>query len=123
MTQRLLARMHILLFLLCITFTLSAQKRTITGRVTDAKDGSPLAGVTIQPKGDPKNGTVTSNDGTFSLSVNPGVKTLAFSIVGYASQELPVAAGPMHIALAAGSASLNEIVVIGYGTARKKDLT
>lgn len=115
--------MHILLFLLCINFTLSAQERTITGRVTDAKDGSSLAGVTVQPKGDPRRGTVTSNDGTFSLLVNPGVKTLTFSIVGYTSQDLPVAAGPMHIALAAGSASLNEIVVIGYGTARKKDLT
>ena len=115
--------MHILLLLLCIGSALSAQKKTITGRVTDAKDGSPLAGVTVQPKGDLKNGTVTSNDGTFSLSVDPGVKVLTFTIIGFTAQEHAINPGPMHIALTAGSSNLNEIVVIGYGTARKKDLT
>ncbi len=122
MKKRLLARMQILLLLLCIGSSLSAQKMTITGRVTD-KDGAPLAGVTVQPKGDLRNGTVTAGDGTFSLSVNSGVKMLTFSIIGYVIQEHAVDAGPMRIALAAGSSSLNEIVVIGYGTAKKKDLT
>lgn len=115
--------MPILLFLLCIGTTLSAQKKTITGRVTDNKDGSPLAGVTVQPKGDLKNGTVTKSDGSFTLSVGANVKFLTFSIIGYGSEDHALGSGPMFIALSQGSSNLNEIVVIGYGTAKKKDLT
>src|SRR5579872_1152799 len=123
MDKRLLARMHILVLLVCIGSTLYAQERTVTGRVTDVKDGSPLAGVSVQPKGDPKRGAVSQSDGSFSLLVGPNVKTLVFSFVGYGSQEHALGSGPMTIALSAGSANLNEIVVIGYGTAKKKDLT
>jgi TonB-linked SusC/RagA family outer membrane protein len=123
MKKRLLVRMHILLLLLCIGTTLSAQRRTITGKVTDSKDGSPLPGVSVQPKGDLKNGTVTANDGSFTLSVDANTKILVFSIIGYGSREQPIGQGPIQIALNAGSSSLNEIVVIGYGTTRKKDLT
>ena len=123
MKKRLLARIHILVLLLCIGSSLSAQKRTITGRITDAKDGSPLEGVSVQPKGSLKNGTLTAADGTFTLSVEPTTKTLVFSFIGYASQEQPLGQGPVHVAMIAGSSSLNEIVVIGYGTTRKKDLT
>jgi TonB-linked SusC/RagA family outer membrane protein len=115
--------MQILLFFLCIGSALSAQKRTITGRVTDVKDGSPLAGVSVQPKGDLKNGTVTNSDGSFTLSVGPNVKFLTFSIIGYGSEDHALGSGPMLIALSQGTSNLNEIVVIGYGTARKKDLT
>ncbi len=115
--------MQILLFFLCIGFTLSAQKRTISGRVTDVKDGSPLAGVSVQPKGDLKNGTVTNSDGSFTLSVGPNVKFLTFSIIGYGSEDHALGSGPMLIALSQGTANLNEIVVIGYGTTKKKDLT
>src|SRR5579872_4138897 len=124
MEIRLLARMHILLLLLlCIGSSLYAQERTITGRVTDVKDGSPLSGVSVQPKDDPKRGTVTRSDGSFSLLVGPNTRSLVFSIIGYGSQEHPLASGPLTIALTASSSNLNEIVVIGYGTARKKDLT
>lgn len=123
MQKRLLARIPILIVLLCLGAALSAQKRTITGRVTDAKDGSPLAGVSVQPKGSSKGGVVTGNDGTFSLPVDPGVKTLVFSFVGYGSLERPVQGSSLEVALTAGTSSLNEVVVIGYGTARKKDLT
>lgn len=102
MTKRLLVRMQILLFFLCIGFTLSAQKRTISGRVTDVKDGSPLAGVSVQPKGDLKNGTVTNSDGSFTLSVGPNVKFLTFSIIGYGSEDHALGSGPMLIALSQG---------------------
>jgi len=115
--------MHILLLLLCIVSTLAAQKRTITGKVTDAKDGSPLPGVTVQPKGAASRGVVTSNDGSFTIAVESGIKTLVFSFVGYRQQELPVSDGALQVALVASTSNLNEIVVIGYGTARKKDLT
>ncbi|GGB03855.1 SusC/RagA family TonB-linked outer membrane protein [Puia dinghuensis] len=123
MNKRLLARMHILLFLLCLGSALSAQKRTITGKVTDAKDGTPLAGVSVQPKGSPKNGVVTGSDGSYSLSVDANTKTLLFSFIGYGTLESPIEGGPINIALTAGTSSLNEVVVIGYGTVRKKDLT
>jgi hypothetical protein len=123
MQKRLLARIPILLLLLCVGSTLTAQRKTITGRVTDAKDGSPLSGVTVLPKGDTKNGTTTANDGTFTLNVAPGTRFLTFSSVGYVSQDQAIGTGPFHISLTAGSSGLNEIVVIGYGTAKKKDLT
>ena len=123
MNKRLLVRIHILILLLFIGSALSAQKKTITGRVTDAKDGSPLAGVTVRPKNDPRNGTVTGADGTFSLNVNTDVRFLTFSMIGYGSQDQAVGQGSIQIGLTAGGTSLNEIVVIGYGTARKKDLT
>ena len=115
--------MHILILLLCLCSALSAQKRTITGKVTDAKDGSPLAGVSVQPKGDLKSGVVTGNDGGYTLSVDASVKTLVFSIIGFGTLERPIQGGSLDIALTAGASGLNEIVVIGYGTARKKDLT
>jgi iron complex outermembrane receptor protein len=123
MIKRLLARIPILIFFLCLASSLSAQKRIITGKVTDAKDGSPLPGVSVQPKGNLKAGVVTGNDGSFSLPVDANTKTLVFTFIGYGALERPITGAPMDIALTAGSSSLNDIVVIGYGTARKKDLT
>ena len=123
MTKRLLVRMHILLFLLFLSGQLLAQSKTITGKVVDSKDGSPLAGVTVQAKGDLKGGTVTGNDGSFTITVGQNARTLVFSFIGYGSQEHAIGSGPMTIGLAAGTSGLDEVVVIGYGTARKKDLT
>jgi iron complex outermembrane receptor protein len=123
MQKRLLARIPILILMLCISATLSAQNRTITGKVTDAKDGSPLPGVSVQPKGNPRSGVVTGSDGSFTLPVDANTKTLVFSFVGYGAIERPVTGAAMDVSLTAGSSGLNEIVVIGYGTARKKDLT
>jgi len=115
--------MHILLLLLFISSTLLAQRRTITGKVVDNKDGSPLSGVTVQAKGDLKGGTTTGSDGSFTITVGENARILVFSFVGYAAQEHSIGAGPMTIGLSAGEANLNEVVVIGYGTTRKKDLT
>ena len=123
MTKRLLARIPILILFLCLNSALSAQKRTITGKVTDVKDGSPLAGVTVQPKGDLRSGVTTGNDGNFTLTVDANVKVLVFSFIGFGTVERPITGAPMTVGLTAGAAGLNEIVVIGYGTARKKDLT
>src|SRR6267154_92973 len=70
MKKRLLARMQILLLLLFLHAALFAQqKRSISGKVTDAKDGSPLQGVTVQPKGSLTGGTVTGMDGSFTITV------------------------------------------------------
>lgn len=90
--------------------------------VTDVRDGSPLQGVTVQPKGGGP-GTATAKDGSFHLVVDAGVQTLVFSSIGFGVREMPVGEGPLRVSLTATNAALNEIVVIGYGTARKKDLT
>jgi iron complex outermembrane receptor protein len=66
---------------------------------------------------------VTGTDGSFSLSVSPGAKTLLISSVGFTAREVSIGGGNFQVSLMAVDASLNEVVVIGYGTARKKDLT
>lgn len=98
------------------------QKRTITGTVTDARDGSPLQGVTVQPKGGGA-GAATGKDGSFRIVVDGGVQTLVFSSIGFGIREAPIGGAPIRVSLSPNNATLNEIVVIGYGTARKKDLT
>ena len=116
--------MPILLLLLFSHFVLFAQpKKVVSGKVTDARDGSPLQGVTVLPKGTLSGGAVTGNDGSFTISVDRNVQTLVFSFVGYGIREAPIGGGAITVALTPGSGSLNEIVVIGYGTAKKKDLT
>lgn len=108
------------LFLLVCSQVFS-QTKTVTGKITDAKDGSPIVGATVQPKGS-KNGTSTGADGSFSLAVPANVNTLVVSSVGFDRKEVSVAdAGT--VALTASNANLNEVVVIGYGGVRKRDVT
>ena len=115
--------------ILCFVFAVtaqvvSAQDRTVTGRVTDSKDGSPVSGASVQPKGS-RTGTSTKPDGTFSLSVGSNVTTLVITSVGYESQEVAVSGkSSVEVSFVATFGSnLNEVVVTGYGTAKKKDLT
>jgi len=108
----------LLLFSLSQAFS---QTKTVTGKITDVKDGSPIVGATVQPKGS-KNGTSTGTDGSFSLTVGANVTTLVITSVGFERQEVNVA-NASTISLVASNSNLNEVVVIGYGTARKKDLT
>jgi TonB-linked SusC/RagA family outer membrane protein len=112
-----------LLLLLCFNLA-QAQTRTITGKVTDSKDNVPLGGVSVQVKNGPA-GTQTGVDGSYSIEVPATAKTLVFSFVGY--DELEVAIGSsnvVHAALTiATGKSLQDVVVIGYGTQRKSDLT
>ena len=109
----------VMLFAFQVTF---AQTKTVSGKVTDIRDGSPVAGVSVTAKGTTV-GTSTGADGSFSFSVPSDATTLVFSSVGFATRELAISDN-MSIALsgAAGS-NLSEVVVTGYGTARKKDLT
>src|ERR1700712_465302 len=98
-------------FLLLLSlFTSFSQSKTVTGKITDSKDGSPIVGATIQPKGS-KNGTSTGADGSFSLSVAPNVTTLVVSSVGFDRQEVSVT-NASAVTLVASNASLNEVVVI-----------
>jgi TonB-linked SusC/RagA family outer membrane protein len=120
--KRLLVRMTILLIMLSMCIITNAQNKTITGKVTDSKDGSPLQGVSVIPKGS-KTGTVTGADGTFRISIRNNITTIVFSSVGFTSQQVSITGSDVSVSLVASNSSLSEVVVIGYGTARKKDLT
>ncbi|HMH22212.1 MAG TPA: TonB-dependent receptor [Puia sp.] len=122
MKKRLLAGINVLFFLLFVGTAAHAQKRTVTGKVSDARDGSPLQGVTVLPKGS-HSAVITGNDGSFRISVDAGTSTLVFSFVGFLIKEVPAGNGPILVSLSPVNNSLNEIIVIGYGTAKKKDLT
>lgn len=99
-----------------------AQQLAITGRVLDSKK-EPLIGVTILLKGS-ANGTVTDIDGNFSIKALKG-ETLVVSYIGYKTQEILLSSDKttMTVELLEDSEMLDEVVVIGYGTMRKKDLT
>ncbi len=96
------------------------QAKNVTGYVGDSS--GPLVGVTVLEKGT-TNGTVTDLDGRFSLSVNTGA-TLVFSYVGYVTQEVRVGSDSNYsVTLEEEGKSLNEVVVIGYGTLRREAVT
>src|SRR6476659_2400684 len=99
------------------------QAKTITGNVTGS-DGSPVAGVTVQEKGAPT-GTTTDASGNFSLVVSKPDATIVVSSLGLISQTIALAGrSALSISLKAGAAKeLEQVVVIGYGTASKRDLT
>lgn len=106
--------------LVMVSYVAIAQK-TVSGKVTDAKTGQGLPGVTVNVKGT-SNGTSTGTDGTFTLSVPDDNTVLVFTYVGYTSQERP-ASGNLSVSLEEGASDLNEVVVVGYGTTLKKELT
>ncbi|MEI7981905.1 MAG: carboxypeptidase-like regulatory domain-containing protein, partial [Bacteroidota bacterium] len=99
-----------------------AQEVAVSGKVTDATDGSSIPGVTVVIKNTTL-GTVTDIDGNYTIKVKPGV-TLVFSYVGYQSQEKAFTGDiKINVVLASSVSSLNEIVVIGYGSVKKSDAT
>jgi TonB-dependent starch-binding outer membrane protein SusC len=122
MKKRLHARIQILFFLLFISSAVLAQKKIITGKVTDVNTGAPLQGVSVVSKGT-SSGTTTGSDGTFKIQVGPEVKVLVFSSVGFGIHEATIKGESIFVSLSPINTNLNDIVVIGYGTAKKKDLT
>lgn len=101
----------------------SQQKRMISGTVTDAT-GEPVIGANVIEKGNPSNGVITDVDGRFSLSVADGQGVLTVSYIGYIPQEVALgSAASYHVVLKEDTQSLDEVVVIGYGTVKKSDLT
>src|SRR5690606_16361294 len=96
---------------------------TVTGTVTAASDGLGIPGVNVLIKGS-LTGTVTDIDGSYSLNVPEDDAVLVFSSIGYISQEIPVnGRSTIDVVLAEDVQSLDEVVVIGYGLAKKGDLT
>ncbi len=115
-------RRILMLLLVCSSFAALAQDRVVSGKVTSGDDGAPLPGVNILEKGT-TNGAVTDAEGNYKISVKEGA-TLAFSFIGYATQEITVSSQTtINVSLAVDAVSLQEIVVVGYGQQEKKDVT
>jgi TonB-dependent starch-binding outer membrane protein SusC len=124
MNVKMLARLTLVGLFACVLSLFSqAQNKTVSGKVTDAKDGSPLAGASVVVKGS-KTGSQTGADGSFKISIPASATTLVVSSVGFGSQNVEIQGKTsVDVSLAATSDNIGEVVVIGYGTARKKDLT
>ncbi len=100
-----------------------AQGSTVSGKVTSSDDGSGLPGVTVLFKGS-STGTSTDADGNYRINVSDPNGTLVFSFIGYATQEVAITSRTVvDVSLAADVTELNEVVVVGYGTVKKTDLT
>lgn len=113
-----------LLFILVamISLSVSAQNVTVKGTVTD-KTGETVIGASVVEKGNTSNGTITDIDGNYTISV-PSNATLVFSYVGMTTQEVAVKGQKVvNVVLADDAQALEEVVVIGYGSVKRKDLT
>ncbi|NCI48622.1 SusC/RagA family TonB-linked outer membrane protein [Sediminibacterium roseum] len=115
-----LVKMLMCALLLCTQ--LMAQNRTVTGKVTDDK-GVPVANASVVAKGS-RQGTTTNAEGTFSLSVPASVRVLTVSSVNFAAQDVTISANnTVAVTLAASTALLDEVVVVGYSTTTKQAFT
>ncbi|MBL7698864.1 MAG: SusC/RagA family TonB-linked outer membrane protein [Chitinophagaceae bacterium] len=109
-------------FFLLLSLSIFAQNKTVSGTVKD-QDGAGVSGASVVVKGS-NLGTNTDASGAFTLSVPSNARTLVISFVGLATQEVAIGDAPINVSLKpATSNDLNEVVVVGYGSARKKDLT
>lgn len=111
-----------MLAVLASATALQAQNTVIKGVVTD-KGGVPIAGVTVVAKGTTA-GEVTSSDGSYTLSVPAGAEVLQFSFIGMETQEVAIGSRTeINVTMAPGSLGIDEVVVVGYGTLAKRDLS
>ncbi|MEK6479012.1 TonB-dependent receptor [Catalinimonas sp. 4WD22] len=110
------------LFLLC-SLKVQAQDQTIQGKVTDVSGGDPIPGANIVVKGT-NTGTVTDADGFYRINVPANNNTLIYSFIGYEAQEVDInGRSEINVSLSEGVTSLSEVVVVGYGTQQRKDVT
>ena len=110
----------------CALFPLGAAAQgsfNVSGEVVDKTSGEPLIGVTVIEKSNPTKGTSTDFDGKFNLTVSSGDVVLSFSYVGYASLELKAKDANGTVQMEESSTLLNEVVVVGYGTQKKVNLS
>ena len=122
-TKNLLNKYVILAVMLCSFGLVSAQNPDVkvTGTVLDQSNGEPLIGVSVLVKSS-KQGTMTDINGTFTVKAKVG-ETLRVSYIGYAAQNVKVSGSQLTISLKEDTKSLDEVVVIGYGTQKRKDVT
>src|SRR5205809_3353497 len=114
-------KIYFLSFLLFISLYTFAQN-AVKGKITDAQTGLPIAGASIIIKGE-KTGSVSDAEGNFSLNVSTSSQAIIVSSIGYADKEVPITGATLDIALTQTSKSLNEVVVVGYGTSNTRKLT
>lgn len=120
MKQKLLSLIFVLTCLIGVSF---AQSRQVSGRVTSAGDGSPIAGVSVAVVGT-SNATQTDGSGNYSIQVPGNDAALVFSYVGHDSQRVVVGnRAIVNVVLQGGETSLDEVVVMGYGTQSKREIT
>lgn len=110
--------------LLLLSTAVLAQNKTITGKVTNATTGEPLSGVTVTGTDKRPASTTTDAEGKYSLTINPNVKTIIVSNVGYFTETLAIGdRSVIDVVLRVNPAALDEVVVVGYGTQKKSHLT
>ena len=124
LNQNMKTKVWILVALVFSTFGFSnPESRTITGTVTSAEDGRILPGVNVHVKGTTK-GTLTDTQGKYSIQVPSGGRTLVFSFIGLKTKEVKIGVSDViNISLVLDTVELEEVVVTGYGTVQKKDMT
>ena len=125
MQSKLITNKHLLRKILSFAFfllvsTYAFAQNAVTGTVMD-NTGMPLIGVSVVEKGT-TNGSVTDIDGKYTVNVEKG-KTLVFSYIGYVTQEVEVQSNTINITLSEDAQLLDEVVVIGYGSMERKDVT
>ena len=123
-SKRLIARLGVLGLLLFAMVQIGfGQGKTVTGKITSGKDGSPVANATVVEKGTGK-GTSTDANGNFTINLANDNAVLVVTSVGFGKKEIPVAGQTqLSFTLDELQGNLNEVVVVGYGTQRKRDLT
>ena len=107
--------------ILFCSFDANAQDVTIKGAVTDSEDNAPLPGVTVVVKGTTK-GESTDFDGKYTIKAKIG-ETLLFAYLGMKNKEVKITGATLNVSLESDTESLDEIVVVGYGTVKKKEIT
>jgi len=118
-------KIYLLILLLTIGVGASfAQKRVISGVVSD-DTGDPIPGVNVFEKANPSNGVITNADGNYSITINDGNKsTIVYSFIGFENQEVVVGKkSKINIILVASVTGLDEVVVMGYGTQVRKNIS
>lgn len=116
-------RMIVCMLLLLVAQAVVAQNRTITGKVTDARNGEAISGASVVVSGT-NIGAITSKDGSFSISVPRNAESLTVSSVGFGTQDVALGnSNTINVALQFGTKSLDEVVVVGYGTQKRKEVT
>ena len=105
------------------SLTTFAQQKTVTGTILDKETKTPLAGVTVSVRGGAAT-VATNSEGVFSIVVPSDQSTLEFSYIGYASQQVTVGTqSTISLTMSATDKKLGEVVVVGYGTQRRRDIT
>ena len=123
--EKMKSRLLLLAFILMVPIGVFAQNITVKGNVTDS-EGEPIIGATVMEKGKSQNGVITDLDGNFTLNVSGKGKKIVITYIGMKTEEVDAVTGKtLKVVLKDDSQTLDEVVVVavGYGNARKKDLT